>query len=128
MKNMNNPAVGLAHIGLPCNDYKKSAAFYQRIGFKSYKAGETAGFFGCGDCVLELYQFNGSSKPMEAGPINHFALKTDDIDASFADAKAMDLVIVSEGIESNDMFAPKSNRYFIFLGPDGERIEFAQVK
>jgi catechol 2,3-dioxygenase-like lactoylglutathione lyase family enzyme len=128
MKTMSNAAVGLAHIGLPCNDYQKSAEFYQCIGFKPFNVGENAGFFICGDCILELYQFNGSSKPSEAGPINHFALRTENIDASFADAQAMDLVIVSDGIESNDMFAPKSNRYFIFLGPDGERIEFAQVK
>jgi catechol 2,3-dioxygenase-like lactoylglutathione lyase family enzyme len=128
MENMTYGAKTLAHIGIFCQNYNKSAEFYQRLGFKPYNTqNEKAGFYSCGDCIIELYQIadkNGSC----SGPLNHFALTTDDIEASFEEAKRMNLVIVSNGIESNDMFAPKSNRYFIFLGPDGERIEFAQIQ
>jgi len=129
MEQMSHPAAGLMHIGIPCNNYKASVEFYRRLGFKPiWKPSDRAGFFQAGDCVIELYQFDGPSKPREAGPVNHFALKSEDIDASFQDVTAMGLTVLSQGIESNDMCAPKSNRYFIIQGPDGERVEFAQIK
>jgi catechol 2,3-dioxygenase-like lactoylglutathione lyase family enzyme len=122
-------AADLAHIGIPCNNYGKSVAFYESIGFKpDVVLAESKGFYRAGDCVLELYQFKGTEKPVEAGPVNHFALRSEDIEASFAEAQALGFTILSKGIESNQMYAPKSNRYFIIEGPDGERVEFAQQK
>jgi catechol 2,3-dioxygenase-like lactoylglutathione lyase family enzyme len=129
MEKMDNPARGLMHIGIPCNNFRKSVEFYKMLGFEPYIVPDDhSGFFKSGDCVLELYQHNGDPKPTTAGPINHVAFKSDDIDASYADAKAMGFKILSEGIESNQMCMPKSNRYFIIEGPDGERLEFAQIK
>jgi len=129
METMNHPAAGLMHIGIPCNDYKRSVEFYRILGFRPIlKPSERAGFFQAGDCVVELYQYEGPPKPREAGPVNHFALKSEDLDASFEEVKALGFPILSQGIEANDMAAPKSNRYFIIEGPDGERVEFAQIK
>jgi catechol 2,3-dioxygenase-like lactoylglutathione lyase family enzyme len=120
---------GLAHLGLPCRDYKKSVAFYKTIGFEPAEGyTETSGMYGFNGFTIELYQRDDDCELIETGIINHIAFKSSDIDASYEEVLALGYTIVSEGIESNEMFLPKSNRYFIFLGPDNERIEFAQVK
>ena len=67
-------------------------------------------------------------KRQPIGIIDHIAFVSNDIDAAYEEAVSLGYKITTQGIESNDMFAPKSNRYFKISGPDGEELEFAQVK
>jgi catechol 2,3-dioxygenase-like lactoylglutathione lyase family enzyme len=130
MEKLIHPVAGLAHIGIPCNDFNKSVEFYKKLGFTPiYKPSDHSGFFRAGDCVIELYKWHESEeKPRKAGPVNHAAFRSEDIDAAFAEVKEMGFKVLSNGIESNQMCAPQTNRYFIIEGPDGERLEFAQIK
>ncbi len=120
-----NVPTGLAHVAVPAGDFSQTVAFYTNLGFTPVVMHEFSCILENGGCRLEIYRRRTDEKP--AGAIDHIALASEDIEAAYEEIVAMGCQIVSDGIESNQMFAPKSNRYFLFLGPNNERIEFAQV-
>ena len=65
--------------------------------------------------------------PMENGAINHFALDSTDIEASFAEAQKLGLNFVEGPIQHIDSFWEHGIRYFNIYGPNGETIEFCQI-
>lgn len=121
-----NKPTGIAHVAIPTDQPAQTVAFYEALGFTRLIDLEIKGMLQCGSCIIEYYPRRGNSKPV--GNIDHIALAVEDIDAAYDEAVKMGLEIVTDGIESNQMFAPRSNRYFIFLGVNGERIEFCCVK
>lgn len=123
LKNIPN---GLAHIAIPAGDFKTTVEFYQNLGFTPVVMHEFSCILQNGSCCLEIYRRRTEEKP--AGAIDHIALVSDDIDAAYDEICALGYTVVTNGVESNQMFEPKSNRFFIFLGPNNERIEFAQTK
>jgi lactoylglutathione lyase len=123
---MINVPVGLAHIAIPAGNFKETVDFYTGLGFSPVVMHEFSCILKNGTCSLEIYRRRVDEK--EAGAIDHIALTSNDIDAAYNEITSLAYTVVSNGIESNEMFAPKSNRFFIFLGPNNERIEFAQVK
>jgi len=122
---LKNIPTGLAHVAIPAGDFTATVNFYQNLGFTPVVMHEFSCILENGSCGLEIYRRRVDEKP--AGAIDHIALVSEDIDAAYEEIKALGYTIVSDGIESNQMFAPKSNRFFLFLGPNNERIEFAQV-
>jgi catechol 2,3-dioxygenase-like lactoylglutathione lyase family enzyme len=123
---LKNIPTGLAHVAVPAGDFTTTVEFYKNLGFAPVVMHEFSCILKNGTCCLEIYRRRVDEK--QAGAIDHIALVSEDIDAAYEEILALGCHIVSEGIESNQMFAPKSNRFFIFLGPNNERIEFAQVK
>ena len=121
-----NAPIGLAHVAIPAGDFQTTVGFYLNLGFSPVVMHEFSCILKNGSCQLEIYRRRVDEKP--AGAIDHIALESADIDATYEEIVALGYTIVSNGIESNEMFAPKSNRFFLFLGPNGERIEFAQTK
>ncbi len=125
---MSYGVVGLAHIGIPTNCYDKSKAFYSEIGF-SVEEEKVLGenhvvFMRCGDCVVELYeveQIKGF-----AGAIDHIALKTNDIEATFVQCKNDNRIFITDGIVDIALY-PKGTRYIIIEGPNKESVEFAMI-
>ena len=75
--------------------------------------------------TLEVWTMNPT--PMENGAINHFALDSTDIEASFAEAQKLGLNFVEGSIQHIDTFWSNGIRYFNVLGPNHEVIEFCQI-
>ena len=75
--------------------------------------------------TLEVWTMDPT--PMENGAINHFALDSTDIEASFAEAQKLGLNFAEGSIQHIDTFWSNGIRYFNVLGPNHEVIEFCQI-
>lgn len=120
---------GLQHVGIPTNDFGKTDAFYKSLGFeevyrtRNEAAGEDVAFYRLGDLTLEVYQ-NGKAA-LCSGAIDHIAIDVTDVESVYALVGELGYSVVSDGIESLP-FWEHGVRYFIILGPNGERVEFNQ--
>ena len=103
---------GVQHVGIPTTDLEGTIAYYERLGFE----------------CLGIYP-NGEDRCtfLENGAINHFALDSTDIEASFAEAQKLGLNFVEGSIQHIDTFWSNGIRYFNVLGPNHEVIEFCQI-
>lgn len=133
---MKNNPIGLAHIGIPCSDLDASVAFYAGLGFETVTSGRNLSGYDIaiirrGDCAIELYQCLDAKADDTAdrkdGHVDHIALEVEDLQAAFEECQEKGYEIVSNGIESIGVWAPKECHYFFIVGPDRERIEFAHV-
>ena len=132
---MGNNIQGLAHIGIPCENLARAVDFYGRLGFATVAAknamnGYNVAMVEKDGCIIELYQSLDDSVflPGGNGSVDHLALRCTGIKELYAEACAQGLMVVTDGIESNDLWAPKTCRYFTVLGPNRERVEFCQVE
>lgn len=116
---------GIAHVAIPTDDPETTVAFYENLGFNRLVDGGVRGMLQCGSCVIEFYPRRGEPKPI--GNVDHIALCCEALDEAYEEIVAQGHEMISNGIESNQMFAPRTNRYFIFRGPNGEKIEFCRV-
>ena len=120
---------GLQHVGIPTADLQKTLAFYESLGFeKAYLAGRVedgraVAFYRLGDLTLEIYG-NGPAAGV-SGAIDHIALDVSDIEAAYALVQGLGYPVVSQGIESMNVWE-NGVRYFTILGPNQERVEFNQ--
>lgn len=62
---------------------------------------------------------------MSPGAIDHIALDVSDIEAAYALVQGLGYPVVSQGIESMNVWE-NGVRYFTILGPNQERVEFNQ--
>ena len=60
-----------------------------------------------------------------SGAIDHIALDVSDIEAAYALVQGLGYPVVSQGIESMNVWE-NGVRYFTILGPNQERVEFNQ--
>lgn len=120
--------LGLQHIGLPTNDIEKTKAFYQTLGFQCVyetvieATNEKVAFLRLGNVTVETYE-NGNAA-MAHGAWDHVALDVTDIEAAFEAVREAELPIFEE-----IQFLPfweNGVKYFIVLGPNGEKVEFNQ--
>ena len=118
---------GLQHIGLPTNDMEKTLAFYEKLGFtvafRTVNNGEKVCFLKLAGVCVETYE-NGQAVGT-AGAIDHIALDVSDIEAAYALVQGLGYPVVSQGIESMNVWE-NGVRYFTILGPNQERVEFNQ--
>lgn len=95
---------GVQHVGIPTTDLEGTIAYYERLGFEClgiYPNGEDrCTFLRLNNLTLEVWTMNPT--PMENGAINHFALDSTDIEASFAEAQKLDLNFVEGSIQHID--------------------------
>lgn len=128
---------GVQHLGIPVTDIARSKEFYGRLGFREIMRAELpegtdsvkVAMMDFHGFVIELYQLAGKDLPgiraRGDGHIDHIALDVLDIGKAFDELKAAGLIIV----EKEPVYLPfweKGIRYFNVLGPDGERVEFAE--
>lgn len=122
---------GFHHIAMRVRDFDKSCKFYQSLGFKpkiSWGEGDKrAVMLDTGDGnYLELFA-GGSDEPKPEGVVLHFALRTTNVDAAIAAARAAGAVVT---VEPKDVVIastpPTAVRLAFCKGPDGEIIEFFQ--
>ena len=136
---------GVQHVGIPTTDLEGTIAYYERLGFEClgiYPNGEDRCTFlrlnnltventrvgqetDYDRLTLEVWTMNPT--PMENGAINHFALDSTDIEASFAEAQKLGLNFAEGSIQHIDTFWSNGIRYFNVLGPNHEVIEFCQI-
>lgn len=124
-------AKGLAHVGFFVDDLEKSLKFYTEVlGFSHDYSWDVPGIkvalLHLGDCGLEMLQHTEKHEFSE-GRYNHLALRVDDIEAVWKDLNAKGVVFETEEIIVDPSWGPTGARYILFPGPDGERIEIAQV-
>jgi len=124
---MNKPNIkGLAHIGIFVRDIDKSIDFYQRLGFTLDKVEEIhikLAFLSAGTCLIELVEQKDIGL-RAAGPVDHFAVVVDDIEAAIACAVENGISIDASTISNVNILGGIRNVFF--EGPDGERVEFFQ--
>lgn len=117
---------GLQHIGIPSENIKKSVAFYEALGFtkiyETVNGEENVAFMELGNLVLELY----GDRPIrgETGAIDHIALNSNDIEASYAVCRELGLTFFDD--LSSLPFWSNGIKYFSVIGPSGEIIEICQ--
>lgn len=132
---MQNKPIGLQHFGLPVRNMDTSVAFYRGLGFEPVALkyglnGYNVAMIKNGDCVIEVYECLAEGKnhidERKLGKWDHIALLSENIEAAFQEMVNAGFAIQTDGIESTTIW-PSGGKYFIILGPDGERIEFHQV-
>ena len=120
---------GVQHVGIPTTDLEGTIAYYERLGFEClgiYPNGEDrCTFLRLNNLTLEVWTMDPT--PMENGAINHFALDSTDIEASFAEAQKLGLNFAEGSIQHIGTFWSNGIRYFNVLGPNHEVIEFCQI-
>lgn len=119
---------GIQHIGIPTRHFEETKAFYEKLGFEAVhepdpeKVGQRIMFLQLQDLVLEFYE---DEETRRDGAINHIAMDCSDIEAAYEEAGKLGLRIVSKGIEALPCWK-NGIRFFIFEGPNGERLEIDQ--
>ena len=121
--------VGVAHIGLPTNDLKKTIEFYKRLGFEviletyNEKAKEKVAFLQIQNYCIESFE-NGQSV-MADGAYQHVALDVRDIEEMYKKICENGYEVITDGIEQLP-FWDNGVKFFMIKGPNEERIEFCQ--
>lgn len=121
--------VGVAHIGLPTNDLKKTIEFYKSLGFEviletyNEKAKEKVAFLQIQNYCIESLE-NGQAV-MADGAYQHVALDVRDIEEMYKKICENGYEVITDGIEQLP-FWDNGVKFFMIKGPNEERIEFCQ--
>ena len=121
--------VGVAHIGLPTNDLKKTIEFYKSLGFEviletyNEKAKEKVAFLQIQNDCIESFE-NGQAV-MADGAYQHVALDVRDIEEMYKKICENGYEVITDGIEQLP-FWDNGVKFFMIKGPNEERIEFCQ--
>lgn len=121
--------VGVAHIGLPTNDLKKTIEFYKSLGFEviletyNEKAKEKVAFLQIQNYFIESFE-NGQAV-MADGAYQHVALDVRDIEEMYKKICENGYEVITDGIEQLP-FWDNGVKFFMIKGPNEERIEFCQ--
>ena len=121
--------VGVAHIGLPTNDLKKTIEFYKSLGFEviletyNEKAKEKVAFLQIQIYCIESFE-NGQAV-MADGAYQHVALDVRDIEEMYKKICENGYEVITDGIEQLP-FWDNGVKFFMIKGPNEERIEFCQ--
>ena len=121
--------VGVAHIGLPTNDLKKTIEFYKSLGFEviletyNEKAKEKVAFLRIQNYCIESFE-NGQAV-MADGAYQHVALDVRDIEEMYKKICENGYEVITDGIEQLP-FWDNGVKFFMIKGPNEERIEFCQ--
>lgn len=117
---------GIAHLGIPTNDISKTIEFYKKLGFEvlyeTVNGEEKVAFLNLKNLMIETYENHNAV--LKTGSIDHIAIDTSDIDASYNEAKAQGLYILEE-----IQFLPfweHGVKFFKLKGPNEEVIEICQ--
>jgi len=128
MANISELFDGVQHLGLPTACFDQTVGFYTGLGFTciytTVNNGSRVAFLKQGNLVIETYESDAVAGT--AGAWDHVALSCSDIEAAFAIIQGEHFEIVSNGIEFLPFFS-HGVRYFTFLGPNNEKVEFNQM-
>jgi len=123
-QNFKANTTGIQHLGIPTEEFEKTVAFYQGLGFETTWTNGEVAFLQLGSLVIETYKVEASAKLN--GAIDHVALNVNDIEAAWRDAQAC-------GYETEDTainflpFFENGVKFFTIIGPNREKVEFNQI-
>ena len=124
---------GFGHVGMFINDMAESKKFYMDIlGFKvvsEYTSDEGVRmcFLNNGNCTIELIEFpDQDKKNRRDGVIDHLSIRVSDIESakSYLEAKG---VVFETQILFDEKLYDKGERFAMFRGPSGERLQIEQI-
>jgi lactoylglutathione lyase len=126
MENFN--VLGFGHVGFSVQDIERSRKFYEdMLGFRKvweyHNENGNLLFIGNESCIIEFLQ---AEKSMKDGPINHLSILVDDIEAAVSTLKSKGIAFELEITLDSDLY-PNGEKFAIFRGPDGERIQLEQI-
>jgi len=133
MANQKIHGVSFHHVALKVNDFDRSIAFYQALGFEVFRS------WGEGDsraCMMNIGSneyfeiFAGGKEETPYGRYFHLACKVDNCDEAVKVAKEAGAKVKSEPRDVDIPSEPEIYpvRIAFIYGPDGEEIEFFQVR
>lgn len=120
---------GIQHIGIPTDDMDKTVCFYQSIGFHealgtvNEKEHTRVEFLQNGNLMIEAYESKVVCR--KTGAIDHFCIDVTDIERVFEYLKKEGFKISENKIQFLP-FWEHGVKFINILGPNGEKIEFAQ--
>ena len=125
--------LGLGHVGLKTDDLDKTMNFYcGLLGFKLVTDNAALNdtvksyFITRGNLTLEImYDTRGNSEPGLDGSLDHLSMETDDVDAAYAELQAAGVPIETEILFDPALYRA-GQRFFMFRGPSGERLQIEQ--
>lgn len=115
---------GLQHIGIPTKSIDSSVSFYNKLGFKVCFKSDIAVFMQLNNLLIELYDSENAIE--KTGAIDHIALNSDNVEATFAYCKSIGFKILDKEIKYLPFFE-KGVKFFAIEGINGEKIEFNQI-
>jgi len=118
---------GVQHVGVPTNHLETTIRFYESLGFtvrlRTGTAQEPVAFLELENLTIETYQ-NGKAAG-QPGAIDHIALDVDDIDAAYAEVRALGYAALEGAVQSLP-FWKHGVKFFTIAGPNAEKVEFSQ--
>ncbi|MFP4698213.1 MAG: VOC family protein [Eubacteriales bacterium] len=120
---------GIQHVGIPTNDIEKTVDFYKSIGFEenlvtvNEETNQKVVFLSCGNLIVETYE--NKEACMKVGAIDHISIDVKDIEKVFDIISKGNYEMVTDKIQFLP-FWEKGVKFFIILGPNKEKVEFAQ--
>ena len=125
--------LGFGHVGISVRDVEKSRKFYENIlGFRTVweryneKGDLELLFIGNKSCVIEFLDAERDRVDGLNGPINHLSILVDDIEAAVAELKSKGIVFEMDITLDANLY-PNGEKFAIFRGPDGERLQLEQI-
>ena len=122
----------LHHVGLPTSDMKGTVEFYTSLGGRvvfekdDVEAGKPIlvkhiDFHGL---LLECYERDVTAQC--PGAFDHLAVRVEDIDGMYALCKEKGYQLFEDCAEEIGFstYWPRGTRWFILIGPNGEKVEF----
>lgn len=130
---------GLQHLGIPVVNLKESVEWYENIGFEKIHEKTVVNSDGVIDVIvsfmelenftIELYQLNSEEtkeiKSRSHGHIDHIALNVKDIEKAYNELKEANFTFLEDKITEFPLFK-NGVKYFLVIGPNGEKVEFNQ--
>ena len=120
--------LGFGHVGLRVRDIERSRRFYRdMLAFETVweyhlESGDLL-FMGNHSCIMEFMQ---AKEPLDDGAIDHLSILVDDIETAVANLRGKGVLFEMEITLDPDLY-PYGEKFAIFRGPDGERIQLEQI-
>lgn len=121
---------GIQHIGLPTADIDKTIDFYEDLGFTvlyntvNPENDTRVAFLSLKNLMIETYESKEAAGI--PGSIDHIALDVEDIQGTFELIKSENFDLLDTEVHYLPFFK-NGVKYFIIVGPNGEKIEFNQM-
>ena len=122
-------ATGLAHIGIPTVDIRKSIEFYKGLEFEiiletfNESAKEKVAFLQFKNIIIETYET--AKTKGKVGAIDHIAIDVNDIEAAYKEVKSKGYHVIDDKIQYLP-FWENGVKFFTIKGPSKEKIEYIE--
>lgn len=122
--------LGFGHVGISVLDVEKSRKFYEdmlgfRVVWENFNNGSLL-FIGNQSCVIEFIDAERNRVDGINGAINHLSILVDDIEVAVSELKSKGIEFERE-ITLDPNLYPNGEKFAIFRGPDGERLQLEQI-